>query len=148
MKKETKIILIFLVVVLFFLVFQLWRQYTYIQRAQTAQAIRGNISQEMQQLAVLRQRGPLTATDVSYIQSWMTFDYINVTFNIPPQYLSDYLASSTNNNPINNNPMHNTLRGYPHISISHYARENGFNPTVLTTGIVSAVQTYLNELHP
>lgn len=143
MKKEIKIIIAFLIAVLLFLIFQLWRQYTFIQRAQTMQAIRGHISQELIQLAALRHRGPLTAADVSYIQAWMTFDYINTAFNIPPSYLSNYVHSSL----------------YPHLSISHYARENATSSAALTTVVADAVRSYLiassmptasstNELHP
>lgn len=137
MKKETKIVIIFLAVVLLFLIFQLWRQYTFIQRAQTIQAIRGHISQELTQLAALRHRGPLTVVDISYIQAWMTFDYINTAFNIPPSYLSNYVHSSQ----------------YPHISILHYARETATSSVALTTDISGAVRSYLiasstNELHP
>jgi hypothetical protein len=143
MKKETKIILIFLALVLIILIVQLWRQYTFIQRAQTMQVLRGHISQEVQQLTALRQRGPLTAADVSYIQAWMTFDYINTAFNIPPSYLSNYVHSSL----------------YPHLSISHYARETATSSAALITDVAGAVRAYLtasststatstNELHP
>ncbi len=134
MKKETKIIVAFLALVLIILIVQVWRQYTFIQRAQTIQAIRGHISQDMQQLAALRRRGPLTAVDSSYIQAWMTFDYINTAFNIPPGYLSNYLA----------NNVRDSSDQYPHISISHYARETATSSAALTIDITSAVQAYFN----
>jgi hypothetical protein len=159
MKKETKIILIFLALVLIILIVQLWRQYTFIQRAQTMQVLRGHISQEVQQLTALRQRGPLTAADVSYIQAWMTFDYINTAFNIPPSYLSNYLTENLHlvNGSAGSGSDISDI--YPHLSISHYARENATSSAALTTVVADAVRSYLiassmptasstNELHP
>jgi hypothetical protein len=42
-------------------------------------------------LAALHAKGPITASDVALIQPWMTFDYVNHLFALPPSYLQTSL---------------------------------------------------------
>src|ERR1035437_6268606 len=48
---------------------------------------------------------------LAQLASWMTFDYINVVFGIPPDYLKTNLNI--------------TDPGYPNIRIDRYAKHNG-----------------------
>ena len=52
---------------------------------------------------------PLTATDANSTQTWMTFDYINHIFALPPDYLQKTLSI--------------TNTRYPHITITQYSRD-------------------------
>jgi hypothetical protein len=72
---------------------------------------------------------PLTASDVDIVRPWMTFDYINKIFNIPPSYLKNDLLIS--------DPY------YPHTSLSSYATYSHTNATLLTTQVESALNDYL-----
>ena len=102
---------------------QLWRQYSAIQRAHL-------INSERFELDNLRMQHPLTANDVSYIQPWMTFDYISMTFKVPTDYLQVQLHLS--------DPR------YPHVSISRYSKNQLTDPTNLTTETQRVVSDYLS----
>ncbi len=69
------------------------------------------------QLLELLQRtqdGTLSATSsVIYIQSWMTFDYLNKVFHLPKTYLQTNLNIQD--------------ARYPNISIRQYARDVGID---------------------
>ena len=52
---------------------------------------------------------PLNITDVNSIQSWMTFDYINHVFLLPPEYLRTVLLITNNR--------------YPKITIIQYSKD-------------------------
>lgn len=73
----------------------------------------------------LRNRGPLTASDVGIISSWMTFDYINKIFNIPADYLKNRLAISDGR--------------YPRISLKTYAREKNSDVVDVLTEVRTAL---------
>jgi hypothetical protein len=69
-----------------------------------------------------------TPADAGYIESWMTFDYVNVVFGLPPSYLSDAL--------------HVTDARYPHLSISRWAREEATTSPAMLGAVQSAVRGY------
>jgi hypothetical protein len=74
---------------------------------------------------------PMTIATVGLIQSWMTFQYIDQAFNIPPQYLQSSLHISD-------------LR-YPRIPIGRYAMQNGVSQAVFVQQVKDAVTDYLNS---
>jgi hypothetical protein len=66
---------------------------------------------------------------VADISSWMTFDYINKVFKLPPAYLKQALQ-------IND-------AKYPVLTIGQYAKKTKNNISLLITNTQSAVKTYL-----
>jgi hypothetical protein len=50
---------------------------------------------------------PAPTSTAAYIQPWMTFDYVNQVFGLPPTYLQDALDIQD--------------ARYPNVSIAHYA---------------------------
>jgi hypothetical protein len=74
---------------------------------------------------------PLTSNDVSVIRPWMTFDYINRIFKLPPNYLETDLSISDPH--------------YPRTSISSYATYTHTDPTLLVNQVEGAVYDYLTN---
>lgn len=68
---------------------------------------------------------------VSLIETWMTFDYINHSFNLPANYLQTNLD------------IKNIY--YPRVIIGHYAKSIGINPETFTSSVRQAVQQYLEQ---
>lgn len=62
------------------------------------------------------------------INNWMTFDYLNVVFKLPPDYLKNNLKI--------NDPR------YPNISLNHYIRENNFNSSIFLHNIQNLIINY------
>ena len=79
--------------------------------------------------ATLLQRKPLTANDVVSIQPWMTFDYINTAFKLPPDVLKNTLPIS--------DPR------YPREVLQSYARRHSIAVPALLNTVRAAVQDYL-----
>jgi hypothetical protein len=86
------------------------------------------------QLAARRQvRDILTRTlmakpDVASISDWMTFDYLNRIFKLPPTYLKDALAI--------------TDARYPRLSIRRYAATDMLNVSAAVEGVQAAIRNY------
>jgi len=85
--------LIVLGVVLLLLVVFLVANYLSLWRA------RINDAREMRLSALLAHHGPLPLTDASIIRSWMTFDYVNKLFGLPPEYLQQQLQITNTRYP-------------------------------------------------
>ena len=66
--------------------------------------------------------------DAGAIESWMTFDYINHVFGLPPQYLAQTLDV-------------NDAR-YPNIAISKYARSMNIEGNMFVSQVQTAVRDY------
>jgi hypothetical protein len=79
-------------------------------------------------ISAFRSRAPLTQDDVSMIQPWMTFDYVNRVFNIPPDYLKTAL--------------HVSDAAYPRISLSHYAKSHAINSAVFVEQVKTALRAH------
>ena len=77
--------------------------------------------------------GPLTAADVGMIRSWMTFDYVNRAFGLPPDFLKTTFGIAD--------------PGYPKLTLSRYATEGGFNQAEFMNLIQAAVAHYLAAPH-
>jgi hypothetical protein len=126
-QKQTKlyleIILAILVVILVILCVLLVQEY---HRLRSLNYIAGHESL----LTTLRAQGPLDAKDVSYIETWMTFDYVNHLFNIPPSYLETTLGITDSR--------------YPRLTVGEYLeRENPGETASSLTQVRSAVGSYL-----
>lgn len=65
------------------------------------------------------------------IQPWMTFDYLNKTFNLP----EDYLKVSLNI----------TDKSYPNITIRHIVRELKTTDISYLNSVVKAVESYQSQ---
>jgi hypothetical protein len=77
---------------------------------------------------------PLSASDVTIIRPWMTFDYINKIFNVSSSYLQTDLSISDPH--------------YPRTSLSSYAEYSHTNITLLTNEVEGALNDYLmNSAH-
>lgn len=81
-----------------------------------------------------KSRRPLTTvSDVNSIESWMTFDYLNYLFNLPPSYLKSQLSITDTH--------------YPRLSISQYARKQNFDPNAFLDSVKNALRPYLKNRH-
>jgi hypothetical protein len=65
---------------------------------------------------------------VNDIGTWMTFDYINFTFKLPPDYLRNYMKIKDSR--------------YPNIKVGHYIKENNLDPLVFMLEIKQAITIY------
>jgi hypothetical protein len=72
---------------------------------------------------------PINVNDINTVQSWMTFDYINKVFKLPPDYLKNTLGVSDNR--------------YPNETIGHYARSKKEKFSVVLNQVQEALHNYL-----
>jgi len=77
-------------------------------------------------------RKPLTIKNVVDIAPWMTFDFINHVFNVPPTYLS--------------NAFNITDANYPRMSLRSYASLHGIDEQTFLVDVQKKVADYLNSL--
>jgi len=71
---------------------------------------------------------PMPATTVTTIDTWMTFNYLNVVFKLPPTYLQKQLKI--------------TDPRYPNIRIDGYARRNHLSPETVLHAVQQAIRNY------
>jgi hypothetical protein len=69
---------------------------------------------------------------VNYIRTWMTFDYVNVIYKLPADYLENTLAVS--------DPR------YPNVRIDYYIRRHDLNPSLFLQSIQQAITNYPGTL--
>ena len=74
--------------------------------------------------------GTLTVSDVVLIRSWMTFDYINTLFRLPPDYLKTQL---------NITDVH-----YPRISIRTFAKNSHVDTSVFLNTVQEDIKSFLS----
>ncbi len=89
---------------------------------------RSIISRTRSEIAALHSHGPLTAHDVGLIRAWMTFDYLNDIFALPPQYLQQTLSITDSQ--------------YPRLSIAHAARDENLTNADMASRVRVAVEQY------
>ena len=99
------------------------RDYLHIRRLQIVNA------RELFVSNILKQHGPPTPSEASFIGSWMTFDYVNRLFGIP----SDYLKNTLQINDAE----------YPRMTLSGYAHRNSLNVATFLEQVQAAVRNYL-----
>jgi len=126
--KYIKYAMIALVVVLFLLTVLFVWDYVSLTRARIIN------DREMELSTIVRNHGPLTANDVGLVRPWMTFDYINTLFKIPPDYLRAQLSI--------------TDTSYPRLSLSGYAKYQQTSTAVVLAAVESSLTTYLNAQAP
>jgi hypothetical protein len=76
-------------------------------------------------LSLKRAHGPLPAADADLIRPWMTFDYVNRLFGLPPEYLKVGLDI--------------TDKRYPDISFTEYSESSGTTSVSFLGSVRSAV---------
>jgi heme/copper-type cytochrome/quinol oxidase subunit 2 len=111
-----------LAVLLLLLVVFFVAQYESLRRAQIISMRQFHVSQ------LLERHAPISVTSASVVRSWMTFDYINRLFALPPDYLK-------NNVPI-------TDLQYPKLTISSYVKKNGLNQTTFLDELDATIRNY------
>ena len=101
-KRKSFLFLVLIVLILLAGLFQ-FREYNLFQISQS------RIDNHIKFFDLIKnRRTALTAKDVPLIQSWMTFDYINVMFKLPSDYLKIVLNISN--------------AAYPKISLIKYSK--------------------------
>ncbi len=78
---------------------------------------------------LLERHAPIPVSDAGLIHSWMTFDYINKLFALPPDYLKTKI-------PI-------TDPYYPRTTISSYAKMENVDAAAMVTQVENAVRVYV-----
>lgn len=123
--RDIKYALITLVVVLIALVAVLFVEYRSLRKAQI-----DNMRESFFTNFIQRQ-GNLTVADANFIRTWMTFDYINKTFNLPGDYLKTQLKISDTR--------------YPRLSISGYMKSQNLGSSTFLNSVIGAVGNYLTK---
>ncbi len=122
--RAVKIIAFALVVVFVFLCVMLVRQFEHARRMHQIDSYKTLVNK-------LRDKAPLDVSDVSIIQSWMTFSYIDTIFNLPPTYLQTTLAVTDTH--------------YPRISLGRYAKSQNVSEADFVERVKAAVTSYLTH---
>ena len=99
------------------------RNYMMLERAQLINA------RELQISVLVHNRGKVTASDVTLIRPWMTFDYIDRLFGVPETYLKTDLSIMD--------------ASYPGLSLSGYAKHQGISSAVVQSEVQNALSLYL-----
>jgi hypothetical protein len=71
-----------------------------------------------------------TTLEPAAIATWMTFDYLNMVFKIPPDYLK--------------NELNITDARYPRLTIKGLASDRKANAALILTGVKTAVENFLS----
>jgi len=79
-------------------------------------------------LRSLHGSGQLTSANASSTQSWMTFDYINRAFALPPTYLETAIGITDSR--------------YPRLTISGYAKDAGLSDAAALAKVQDAIRGY------
>jgi len=120
-----KIIAVLMLAVLFFLCFLLAQRYAALQKLDYISGRRTSW------ITALHPNGPPTASDTRLIQSWMTFDYVNHLFGLPPQYLKDSLYISDSR--------------YPRVTLEEYAEDAHIPGATLLAEVQGFVSSFLTK---
>jgi len=80
-----------------------------------------------------KQASKTSFADIEYIDTWMTFQYINFIFEMPNDYLKNGLNIKNNN--------------YPNLPIGRYIKNEKLDKMVVINKIKMLVREYL-RLHP
>jgi hypothetical protein len=113
-----------LAILLFFFV----RQYQTLRRESLISA------REMSLMTAIKDHVHPTVNDANVIRSWMTFDYINKLFTLPPNYLKNQLNIS--------NPA------YPKLTIGAFNKSIHANASSTLSNVENAVRQYLINTAP
>ncbi|HTY39742.1 MAG TPA: hypothetical protein VMC43_01465 [Candidatus Paceibacterota bacterium] len=95
-------------------------------------SLRHNQSLHMREFRLshlLEGRTPLPVSETGIIRAWMTFEYVNRIFALPPEHLRTTLAI--------------TDARYPRLTLADYAKEEKVDQAVFLTKVADAVRSYL-----
>jgi hypothetical protein len=120
-----KYAIVFLAIVIVVLSVFFFRQYVALRRANIISARESWLS------TAIKNHGHATVNDVDFVRSWMTFDYLDKLFNLPPDYLKTRFSIMDNR--------------YPKLSISEYAGSSHLNKNMVTSEIIGAIRDYLTN---
>ena len=76
-------------------------------------------------------RAALTEKDIDSVKPWMTFDYLNRIFLLPPGYLKNALRISD--------------RRYPDLALAKEAKKNRMHPAAYAERVKNAIREYFNN---
>ena len=130
-KKERRLIdwtIAGLAVILAVLLFFFVRQYQTLRHEAILSA------RESWLMNAIKNHPRLTANDVSVIRTWMTFDYLNKLFNLPPEYLKAQLSVSDTR--------------YPKLTIGEFAEDEKQSASGTLMEIQNAVRLYITNISP
>ena len=80
-------------------------------------------------LPPIPRHAPWSEPDLARVQPWLTFDFINFVFRLPPTYLASKLPAPD--------------RRYPNLSIERYADRNNLNHAQFLNAIKINIGNYL-----
>ena len=120
-RRYLKIIFAAMVAVVIVLFALLISEYQHIQQLE-------NINAHDSLFAALHGHGTLSISQASLVQPWMTFDYINHLFTLPPTYLQTTLGIKDSR--------------YPRLTLHEYAEDAGLNEAVFLAKAQNAVRSY------
>jgi hypothetical protein len=123
MEKRIRYALIIFAGLLAALLIILFFQYRTLQRQQFVGM------RQLRAAIFLEHHAPLPAADANAVRSWMTFDYINRLFALPPNYLRTQLGVTASSS-------------YPRMTISNYAKSENASSTVLLDEIENAIRNF------
>ncbi len=115
------IVMVVLGIVLIVLFVALIKQYVDLRQAKI-------LNDQAVRLSFIGRHVPIPTSRADIIQPWMTFDYVNRIFGLPPQYLEAALKI--------------TSAKYPRLPLYEYAEKRGLSPTVFTKEVRDAVAGY------
>lgn len=75
--------------------------------------------------------GPLTADETGVIGPWMTFDYVNALFDLPPDFLKTTFRIQD--------------PSYPKLTLARYASTEGYQESEFMDSLRAAVANYLRQ---
>jgi hypothetical protein len=110
-------------VVLAILLFFLFRQSEVLRRETIAKDRLARIS------ASVQDQNAAMAESAGTIQSWMTFDYVNRIFALPPDYLKEKMSISDTR--------------YPRLTIGEFSEDDRHGASSTLTDVRTAVRDYL-----
>jgi len=84
--------------------------------------------------AFIHSHGPVTVNDITFVRTWMTFDYINKLFSLPPQYLQSTLGVSDSR--------------YPRLTVSSWAKRANVSSAAAIGILQNALRQYLTQPAP
>jgi hypothetical protein len=84
--------------------------------------------------AIVRNHGHLTAGDALVVRSWMTFDYIDQLFGMPPGYFKQTMSI--------------TDAHYPKLTLSSYAKEENVASATVVSEVENAISAYFAASAP
>ena len=117
-ERYLKAIIAIAAIVLVVLCVLLVREYRHVRRL-------NYLSQHGSLLQTLHAHGPIGANDATLIENWMTFDYINHLFALPPPYLAEKLTIV--------DPR------YPRLTVAEYAESQHLPASAFLTQVQNAV---------